>query len=480
MSVKDAQEPMERAIEEMEEDARLLAELNRDYAFVLAGGKGVVMREESGTRTLINFDSFKQFFMNYRIKTRRKMIPLGQWWLEHPQRRQYRGIEFAPIGGRAGYYNLWKGFAVEPREGDCSKFLAHIRDNVCHGVQSAYDWNIGWWAQIFQQPEVKPGTSLAYTGEQGVGKTKVGQVMARLLGTHYARVSNPRYVTGNFNSHLSSLLVLHADEAFWAGDVKAEGILRDMITGDTQFIEHKGVDPIAVDNYTRLFVTGPKGWLVPAAFGERRFGTFEVSGEHKEDFPYFEAIDKEMDDGGDAALLHYLLNFDLSKINLRSIPKTAVLLDQKIASMTAEQAWWFDTLQRGELPWGCDMPNTCHCGRLYNRYIAHARKQGVARKRIETAIGMFLKKLMPDLNKIQSNYATYVTKSNGTAEPAQERVVKRGWIYEFPSLVECRQSFADAVGQEIKWDGVKADDGAKAEPEWQHDNERMEGDDLPF
>ena len=40
-------------------------------------------------------------------------------------------------------------------------------------------------------------------------------------------------------------LVVYADEAFWAGDKKAEGVLKAMITEDTIQIEMKGKDVVA-------------------------------------------------------------------------------------------------------------------------------------------------------------------------------------------------------------------------------------------
>ena len=63
---------------------------------------------------------------------------------------------------------------------------------------------------------------------------------------------------------------------------------------------------------------------------------------------------RKMDNGGREALFHHLLNFDLKTVNLRTIPKTTALLDQKLSSLDAEQGWWLDVLSRGELPWGCD------------------------------------------------------------------------------------------------------------------------------
>ena len=315
------------------------------------------------TAGMLTVAAFKQWFSNQSVpyqdkKGNEKRIPLAEYWLDHGQRRQYEGIVFAPHREIPRHYNLWRGWAVEPRPGDCSKFLAHMKDNICGGDTFLYNWVQGWFAQIFQQPDVKLGTSLVLRGPQGVGKTKTGEVMSSIIGEHYALVSDPRYVTGRFNSHLVSCLLLHCDEAFWAGDKAAEGKLKDLVTGNHQFIEFKGKEVIRILNYVRLLVSGNANWQVPAGFGERRFAVLDVGEAHKEDYPYFAAIDEEMNNGGREALLYHLLNFDLSKVNLREIPKTAALLDQKLSSLDAEHGWWLDMLERGELPSGCTEQTT--------------------------------------------------------------------------------------------------------------------------
>ena len=132
-------------------------------------------------------------------------------------------------------------------------------------------------------------------GKQGVGKTKIGEIMESLLGVHYKLVADPRFVTGQFNSHMISLLLLHADEGFWAGDKKAEGKLKDLVTGKKHPIEFKREEAFWVNNYVRLLVTGNQDWQVPAGFDERRFAVLDVGDAHKQDHAYFAAIDAEMD-----------------------------------------------------------------------------------------------------------------------------------------------------------------------------------------
>jgi len=65
-----------------------------------------------------------------------------------------------------------------------------------------------------------------------------------------------------------------------------------------------------------------------------------VGRKHQKDYPYFAAIDDEMDHGGREALLYHLLHFDLSTVNLREIPKTAALFEQQVSSLSGEQSWW--------------------------------------------------------------------------------------------------------------------------------------------
>ena len=121
-----------------------------------------------------------------RLVTVGKMaVPLGDYWLSHPERRQYAGIEFAPPGTplpAPATTISGRDLPSSRRQGDCSKFLAHMKDNVARGDEETYLWIVGWWAQIFQQPSVKMETALVLRGPFGAGKTKIGEVMGSLIG----------------------------------------------------------------------------------------------------------------------------------------------------------------------------------------------------------------------------------------------------------------------------------------------------------
>ena len=327
--------------------------LNETYALVIVGGKTVILKDtphEPGGYTLLSHSAFDHWFANRHVCHENKRMTLARYWMSHPDRRHYEGLVFVPRRDIPGYYNLWRGFAVDPSPGDCSKFLGHILENVCQGNQELFDWLIGWFAQLVQQPEVKLGTAVVLRGKEGTGKSIVGKTIGSLLGTHYVPVAKPELVTGRFNAHLSNCLLLQAEEAFWAGDHAAAGALKDLITNDDLVVEFKGLEAIRMRNYVRLLATSNAEWVVPAGLMARRFAVFDVGEAHVGDKAYFRAIAHELDNSGRQALLHYLLNFDLSKLDLRSVPKTEALLEQKLHSLDGEQGWWLGVLMAGELP----------------------------------------------------------------------------------------------------------------------------------
>jgi hypothetical protein len=312
--------------------------------------------------------------------------------------------------------------------------LDHIYENVCDGHDSLFAWVVGWFAAIFQRPQQKVGTSLALRGRQGVGKTIVGKSIGHLMGRHYRPVADARWVTGRFNSHLADTLLLHADEAFWAGDHAAAGKLKDLITGDLLPIEFKGKEPVWVRNLIRLFITSNADWVVPAAMGERRFAVLDVGVGRKQDHAYFGAIQKELDDGGYEQLLDYLLAFDLSAVPLHEIPASTALFEQKVAGLGSEQQFWLDVLMRGALP----------SGGLFQAYIDHAKATGVNRRSIETQLGIQLRRLIPKLTKVRR----LVNHDGGQ---------HREYRYTVPPLTECRDRFELETGARIEWPEIEGE-----------------------
>ena len=92
-----------------------VVEINKAHALVLAGNQASVMKFETiGGKDqfrLLQVGAFKIWFANQHVTVGKKVMPLGDFWISHEDRREYHGIEFEPTRNRAEYYNMWHGFA---------------------------------------------------------------------------------------------------------------------------------------------------------------------------------------------------------------------------------------------------------------------------------------------------------------------------------------------------------------------------------
>lgn len=280
-----------------------------------------------------------------------KTVQAGHWWIKHRHRRTCDRVVFAPNREVPGAYNLWRGFACDAVPGDCSLFLAHVRENICTGDESIYDYVLNWMARAVQMPGRQGETALVLRGGRGVGKGVFVKMFGALFGRHFIHVSDPKHLVGSFNAHLRDCVLLFGDEAFYAGDKKHESTLKALITEETIMIEAKGVDAMTEPNCVHLVLASNDDWVVPVGADERRFLVLDVGAAHMQDVVYFRAIAEQMKkSGGREALLHMLMNRDLSQFEVRTVPKTAALMDQKLRSMNPLDEWLMGLLHEGKLP----------------------------------------------------------------------------------------------------------------------------------
>ena len=440
--------------------------MNERYALVMMGSKAVIMHENPdapledrhGMRSL---EAFGAWFSNRftEVVDRRnggtKAVTWASRWMTDRKRRQYGGIVFHPAPDEAspapeGYFNLWRGFAFRPvaKPGGYSIFEEHLRNHICAGRQDYFRYVFGWIAHIIQRPRERIGIAMVLRGKMGTGKSKIGEVIGALIPAHYFLVDDPRYVTGNFNSHMASCILLQADEAVWAGDKTAEGRLKGLITATRQMIEAKGVDPVRVDNYVRLLMTSNEGWVVPAGKDERRYAVFDVSDAVAQNHAYFAEMDDQLRDGGFEALLHDLMAFDLSSVNLRTIPRTDALLEQKIRSLDSVDSWWFERLRDGRTTrksggWLRDIERSA----LFEDYLGEAERVGWKRRASDTEVGQALARLCPAIRTYRPRRA----REDGSMD--------RPRVYHLPELSHCRGAFELAVGQSVDWQDEVEDAG---------------------
>jgi hypothetical protein len=400
-------------------DDEQLHALNQTHALVRIGKDSFILETppDGQSYALMTEHSFRLAFPGQLIdvwntkKDEPKRMPLPIAWLQWEHRRSYRQLVFKPgsVELPADTYNIWRGWGVTPSPtGLCARFFAHLLHVVCKGNEQHYKWLLDWMADIVQYPQRKLGYAVALKGEMGTGKSLVGMALKPILGRHHIIADKSRQITGNFNAHLEPILLLQAEEAFWAGNHDAEGTLKNLVTGQYLPIERKGIDTVESPNFARVLVTSNADWVWPVEVGDRRLVAFELSDRYA-DAPagtpraarrltYFARLYEELQHSTFAPhLLHLLLTRALDDAFLRQPPRTRALEEQAIHSMSPPEAWLRNLLLRGELPTGCvvDADGYAHVRvrRLYDSYVGSlAARQ---HRMTEEAFSLFVKKRLP-------------------------------------------------------------------------------------
>jgi hypothetical protein len=451
---------------EYAQDKRLL-ELNEKHAVIENyGGCCRVMEDpgnegdgdEHGALTLQTFDDFKNRYSNRKVmigydkKGNPMEKPLGAWWLENASRRQYHSITFSPGNSdKPGMYNLWRGFAMKATPGEKHlRYLEHVKTNICDGDEHLLTYLLCWMARCVQKPNVAGEVAVVLRGAKGTGKTIFSDVFGRLFGRHYWCVADAKYIVGNFNAHLRDCVVLFGDEAFWAGDRKHESVLKALITGKKLVIESKGVNADTANNNIHLIMASNAEWVVPASYDERRFLVLDVAKTRQGDKPYFDAILKELEDGGFANLLYMLQTMDLSHFNHRDVPATDALQDQKMSSMDPHEEWWYGKLRDGHLrpahpSWTAPIPKDA----LIDDYLSYAQRISASRRTSATRLARFLEKCCaPGLSTFSGVF-------RGKDAGGNPQNGNTAW-WEFPPLSACRSGFEKHIGgMSIEWPTIE-------------------------
>ncbi|MBM1633880.1 hypothetical protein JQV27_13275 [Sulfitobacter mediterraneus] len=436
-------------------DDPVVAELNIRHAVVRNGGRILAAWfDELGGIEFGSVEDVHKWYANRTlpiINSNRRQ-PISRYWLGHSDRRQYNRVVFLPDESRVkpDELNLWRGWAISPGANKSAELLLrHIFEVLANGNQEHFDYIIGWLAHLIQRPGEKPGVALVFKGGKGAGKDTLAVVMKKIVGnSHTAHINRPDLLTQKFNAHFETALFAHVEEAFWAGSKQDKGALQALITSETTTLERKGIDPITIPSFVRLFLTTNEDWVVPASADERRYAVFNVSDARIGDRDYFDALYSEIGEDGVAAFLEYLINHELSDFEVRNVPQTGALVEQKLASLSGLERWWYDVLSDGVLPMAGFNGEKWHETEIlversalrnsYDDYVRSSRFQGETVT--SEVFGRKLRELVPGLQDRRPTISG-----------------SRSRMYAFPVLHEVRKAFETKINGRILWEDETQD-----------------------
>lgn len=477
---------------------RMLEQFGQHHAVAMVNGQAIIVyreRDEGMGRMTTRFSKPADMKLLYQpervpsvmiVKNTQTVEykPLVETWLKSPTRKTYKQLVFKPAPGLiAGettlpdvpILNLYQGLAFTPLPGDCQPILDHIREVWCSGASAAYDYVLGWLARLFQRPGERGHTVIVLRSGEGTGKNIVIDILVNAFGEHATVAVKTDDLTGRFNDHLGTSVLVFANEAVWGGSKDHEGVIKSLITDEELPVERKFLPKYRVRNCCHLIMASNNDWVAPVGLDDRRFVILDVNEGKKGDSAYFQRLSDHIANGGAEAFIEHLLKLDISAFKPRQLPdlgmNQATKRDAKIRSADTITQWWIQCLEAGEIllnnaiqsadgTWtsvsGTSFPTaniargwedgTVQIGKqtIYDSYIQWAKKSN---RHIEhsSSLGKKLKELS-DIRDVRPSAST---------DPDRRRV------YVLPKLSFCREQFEQKTRQ--VWDWGEDDDQDVAE-----------------
>jgi hypothetical protein len=170
-----------------------------------------------------------------------------------------------------------------------------------------------------------------------------------------------------------------------------------------------------------------------------------------------------LDAGGYEAMLHELMHRDLAQFNVRNVPITEGLQEQKKLSLGTSESWWLDVLHRGyvykskhglEAYFG-EWHDVVSTEVLFASYSEFAKSKNERHPMARETFGRFMKQMgcrATQLRKgIVGEHITDVATSFGTARKAALIEKSRSTGYSVGHLKSARDEFTAATGLTPQW-----------------------------
>jgi putative DNA primase/helicase len=260
-------------------------------------------------------------------------------WSDHPDRQIARieNVGFDPAcTDKDIHCNLWSGWPTTPVAGNCESLVDLLR-YMCAGdskPEELFQWVIKWLAYPIQHPGAKMQTTIVVHGPQGTGKNMFFEVIMGIYG-RYGRIIDQSAIEDKFNDWASRRLFLIADEVVARSDLyHVKNKLKAFITGEWIRINPKNMAAYDERNHVNMVFLSNEAMPTIVEQDDRRHAVIWTPEKLSADF--YAGLKREIDNGGGAALHHYLLHLDLGDFGPASKPPMTdakrELIDQSLDS----------------------------------------------------------------------------------------------------------------------------------------------------
>lgn len=323
---------------------RVVEKFNRRWSKITINGTVEYIDKNAAEFTTFTKQMLFDETSDQVIRLGKTLFPIAQLWLRDPDHARFNGVVCEPEGYDGPAYNVWRGFAVAPRDGDPSLFVSYIRDVLCSGDDGLAHWVTMWLADAVQRPtEPSPPTAIALRGRQGGGKSFLQErILTPIFGERYVqKVQESERLFSRFNRSIFGATFIAAEESIFHGSAATAAKLKSFISSPSWTYEEKFKATVQAKNVHRLIATTNETQAVHIDFDDRRWSVIEVpqpfdlltekgKAEARAFWEPFHAFMRS--DDGPGIVLRYLLDYPVDRSELLYGYGTEAKARDKVAS----------------------------------------------------------------------------------------------------------------------------------------------------
>lgn len=374
---------------------------------------------------------------------------IADFWVS-PDTVEFNATAFTPRLMPDSVLNFWVGPTAVAKPGNWRVLRDFIRDIICAGDETVFNYMCCFIAHMLQKPEDKPGVMIVLLGGQGTGKGMFFKLLRSIWPSTTLLISDMEQVTGRFNDCLERNFIVCLDEAMFAGNRKAMDRLKSTVSESNVQIEQKFQPARTIESVHRFFASSNHDHFGHIERDDRRSVILRVSDSKQQDTHYFGQISDAMHDPRIiAAMVYYLQRKNLSAFDVRKKPQTDEHLTQKLKSLQGFERFWFEVLLAGNFS-GSDtqvgysgdwnVPTFVPTSSLVDHYKEYNKQAQRYQTVQSTDVTTEVHRLCPSAKPQRQLF-----KHPGHTSTSQRRGL------QLPDIATARREFESAMGGSVPW-----------------------------
>lgn len=257
-----------------------------------------------------------------------------------------------PDGESGSRYNIWRKDGVEAKPGDVTPFLVHMA--YLFPDEKDRDHVLDYLALLVQRPAEKIHFALLIRGAQGTGKSWIGRLMEKIVGSRNTVRPSNEEVVSHWTAWMEGAQLAVIEELMTLGRKEVANRLKPAITDPTIRIEEKNCSLYSIPNCLNFISFTNHEDALPIEHGDRRW-LVVFSPARPRDGAYYRDLFEFLDGDGASYAKHWLLRRKVGLNPHGVAPFTAGKEAMRRLSIGDAEAYLLELFEERQPPFDFDL-----------------------------------------------------------------------------------------------------------------------------